>query len=82
MRFVRDMAEVSRPCFPDDIVAAVKHLRGRRVLGRAHLDVLSDYGYRERPPDPRYRDEAEAHRLWDQALDRLTTVLQAKEIVQ
>jgi len=39
------------------------------------------YGLREFPPDPRCSEEVEHARWWDDAMDRLTTVLRAKGIV-
>jgi hypothetical protein len=51
-------------------------------LGVRHLAVLGHFGVLGRPPDPRCREEEEeAARLWEQAIDRLTTVLRAKGIV-
>jgi len=43
---------------------------------------LGTYGLYERPPDPRCRKEQNAFHLWDEALDRLTTVLRQKGIVE
>lgn len=82
MRFVRDMAPVARPCYPDDIFRAVKRLSESRSLSRGHLTVLRKFGALERPPDPRCEEEAGASRLWTQALDHLAAVLKAKEIIR
>lgn len=54
----------------------------RRNIGREHLAALGRYGWRERPPDPRRREEERPARLWDEALDRLSTVLRKKGIVE
>lgn len=82
MKFVRDMGDVVRPCFPDDIFRVIKRLALIKSLSRAHVDVLWKYGNLERPPDPRCEEEAPEALLWDQALDRMTTILRTKEIVQ
>ncbi len=71
-----------RPCCPDDIYIAVMGLLRRRVIGSEHLRVLCVYGIREDPPDTRCRDEQRQARLWDEALDRLTTVLRSKGIIE
>jgi hypothetical protein len=70
-----------RPCDPDDIYVAVLALQRRAVLHGSHLNTLGRYGVRGRPPDPRCREEATAAKLWDEALDRLTTVLRDKGII-
>lgn len=70
-----------RPCDPDDIYVALLALQRRAVLRPAHLETLGRYGVQGRPPDPRRREEAAAARLWDEALDRLTTVLREKGII-
>jgi len=75
-------ASFSRPCDPDDIYCAVMSLKRKRRLCGSHLSVLGTFGVAGRPPDVRRRDEAGAARLWDEALDRLTTVLRTKGIVE
>lgn len=70
-----------RPCDPDDIYRAAVSLKRKGLLGRRHLAVLGHFGVSGRPPDPRCREEEEPARLWEQAIDRLTTVLQQKGIV-
>jgi hypothetical protein len=71
----------SRPCDPDDIYRAIMSLRRREVIGSAHLTVLAKFGLIGRPPDPRCADQAQAARLWSEALDRLCTVLRDKGII-
>lgn len=71
----------SRPCDPDDIYRAIVGLHHRGLVGRTHLTVLGTFGLIGRPPDARCADEATAARLWAEALDRLSTILQAKGIV-
>lgn len=73
--------DTTRPCDPDDIYRAVAGLVRRGRIGRRHLGVLSRFGLRESPPDPRCGDEVQAARLWTESLDRLTTVLRRKAIV-
>jgi len=73
---------IARPCDPDDLYRAVKDLTTRRRITHHHVRVLSEYGYSERPPDPRCREEQRPYRLWNEALDRLTTVLKHKEILE
>ncbi len=70
-----------RPCDADDIYCAVKTLSRQGLLAGTHLAVLGKFGLAGRPPDVRAPDEATAARLWDEALDRLTTVLRGKGIV-
>ncbi len=71
----------SRPCDPDDIYRAIMTLQRRGVLTNAHLAVLGSFGLAGRAPDPRCVEEALAARLWAEALDRLSTVLRAKGIL-
>jgi hypothetical protein len=70
-----------RPCDPDDIYRAVSGLARIGRIGHEHLHVLAHFGLREAPPDPRCPGERRAARLWDESLDRLTTVLRQKAIV-
>ena len=72
---------IARPCDPDDIYRAVVGLRQKGKLHRNHLQVLASYGKKETPPDPRDWEQNWAARLWDEALDRLTTVLNQKGIL-
>jgi len=81
-RFERGMELFARPCDPDDIYRAVKTLTRQKLINRSHIRVLHRYGNLERAPDPRDWDEERCHVLWDQALDRLSTVLRSKDIVQ
>jgi len=77
-----DEADVVRPCDPDDVYRAVMELVRGRILGRYHLKVLASFGIAECAPDSRIREHERAARLWDEALDRLTTILRKKGIVQ
>ena len=53
----------------------------KKIIGQEHLKVLAIYGWNDCAPDPRLPDEERAAFLWDDALDRLTTELEAKGIV-
>jgi len=81
VRFDDAPGMMARPCDPDDIYRAVVGLRRRRRIGDGHLRVLWTFGLCGRSPDRRCRDEERPARLWDEAVDALTTVLKAKEIV-
>ncbi len=73
---------VPRPCEPIDVLRAIDRLYRQRRLLREHLSVLAHYGRRLLAPDPRRRQEERALSLWDEALDRLDTVLRRKGIVR
>ena len=81
-RLEKGANSVQRPCHPDDIYRAAVGLFRDGAIGRLHLKVLATYGLAERPPDPRCSNETLGYRLWHEALDRLTTVLQTKGIVE
>ncbi|PIW26572.1 MAG: hypothetical protein COW30_14265 [Rhodospirillales bacterium CG15_BIG_FIL_POST_REV_8_21_14_020_66_15] len=70
-----------RPCEADDVYLAALTLVRAGVLRLLHLRTLLDFGVRERAPDARVGDEAQAARLWDEALDRMATVLRRKGIL-
>ena len=67
---------MARPCEADDVYLAAVSLVRARVLKALHLRTLLEFGARDRPPD-----EAWPARLWDEALDRMTTVLRRKGIL-
>jgi len=80
-RYRAGQSDVARPCEPDDLLASVEALvRGGR-LRAAHVRALFGFGRRLAAPDPRRREEERAARLWDEALDRLSTVWRRKGIV-
>ena len=72
----------ARPCDPDDLFLAVAGLRRKRRLSAEHLKTLGAFGLGERPPDPRCRHEERQARLWDEARDKLFTVLKTKGIIE
>jgi hypothetical protein len=80
-RLTNGQGEFERPCDADDIYRAVMALVRRGILAGTHLAVLGKFGLAGRPPDVRTADEATAARLWNEALDRLTTILRGKGIV-
>ncbi len=71
----------ARPCDPDDVYRAVIGLARRGILAGTHLKALAKFGLAGRPPDARCHDETSDARLWDEALDRLSTILRGKGIV-
>jgi len=77
-----DMAREARPCEPDDMYRAVKTLSDNKKITPHHVHVLAKYGHHERPPDPRCQEEVRPHRLWEEALDKLTTLLKKKDIIE
>lgn len=80
-RIIAGAGSVPRPCEPVDIQSALQRLHGQGRIDRRHVDVLVRYGRRLFAPDSRGRGEADHARLWDEALDALTTPLQMKGIV-
>ena len=76
-----DGGGLQRPCDPDDIYVAAATLHRRGILSRLHMSVLGTFGLRGHPPDARRREEQGSARLWDEALDRLSSVLRKKGIV-
>jgi hypothetical protein len=81
-RFGESSGGIKRPCEPDDLYRAAMALARRGLINSQHLVILGTFGLQERPPDPRRRDEYRAFQLWDEALDRLTTALRQKGIVE
>ena len=80
-RFVAGMALQERPCSPDDLIGSAERMGAAGRLKPTHLRVLAGYGRRLLAPDGRTRHEQKAARLWDEALDLLTTVWRRKGIV-
>ncbi len=80
-RSVAGMGAEARPCDPEDVVKSVERLYRVGRLTPHHLRVLVDYGARLTEPNRDDRSESRAARLWDEALDLLTTPFRAKGIV-
>lgn len=80
-RPVAGLALYPRPCEPDDLVRTVDRLHRFGRISSHHVRILSDYGRRLMPPDINAPEEELDARLWDEALDLMTTPLRHKEIV-
>lgn len=80
-RFVAGLSQHERPCLPDDLIVSAERLGANGMLHANHLKVLADYGRRFFAPDRRLRDEERAARLWDEALDKLSTIWRRKGIL-
>ncbi len=80
-RYRAGLAALARPCEPDDLLVSLEALVRSGRLRTAHIRTLFAYGRKLAAPDARRRDETDAARLWDEALDRLTTPLREKGIV-
>lgn len=74
-------ARVPRPCEPRDIMVVLSRLVRKQVIDRQQVIILFRHARLGRPPDSRYRGEADAARAWLEALDRLSTELVRKGIV-
>jgi hypothetical protein len=81
VRFREAMGAVRRPCEPDDVYKAIVFLYRRTAINFHHVDVLANFGMKERPPDPRIKTEEELWCRWNEALDKLGTILKQKKIV-
>lgn len=81
-RFEFNAKDTARPCTPEDIARAVLLLSRTRKISNLHVRTLNRFGYLERPPDPRDRCEERAYLLWEEALDRLSTLLKSKGILE
>ncbi len=70
-RFTAGLGDVPRPCEPDDIARELRRLQIQRKLRPSHLAALHHAG------------DGSRHyaKLWDEAMDRLTTPLRLKGIV-
>ncbi len=80
-RYRAGLAALARPCEPDDLLVSLETLVRAGRLRAAHIRTLFAYGRKLAAPDARRGDETQAARLWDEALDRLTTPLRQKGIV-
>ncbi|MBI2235765.1 MAG: hypothetical protein HYU60_02210 [Magnetospirillum sp.] len=80
-RSVASAGATCRPCDPDDIYRAVDALYRRRRIDRTHVSILGRYGLRLCPPSPDGGGGRGEFTLWQEALDRLATILRHKGIV-
>ena len=81
-RITAGLGLVARPCDPEDVLMAAERLLRRGQLRQGHLRVLGEAGRAGLPPDPRLRASQTPARLWDEAIDRLATVLMTRGIVR
>jgi hypothetical protein len=77
-----DIDATMRPCDPDDVYCAANRLLRSGIIGGAHAKVLGHFGLLQRTPDPRCPEQANAARFWTEAMDRLSSPLRAKGIVE
>lgn len=73
---------VIRPCVLDDIYLCVEKLFFAKKIGGRHVKTLIKYGRMLCPPDIRVEDEAMEALWWDDAMDKLETLLRKKGIVR
>lgn len=81
-RFSAGAGLLSRPCEPIDILKILDRLYRNRRLLRDHLLVLRHYGRRYMAPDARRIKEVRAASLWNEAMERIESVLEDKGIVR
>jgi hypothetical protein len=80
-RYSANKGAIARPCDPDDVV---KCLDGLYRLGRinlVHARILRIWGERQMPPSLAVAAERQDHKLWTEALERLSWPLRGKGIV-
>jgi hypothetical protein len=80
-RYSAGKGSISRPCEPDDVIRCLDTLYRKRRIDLAHARVLRLWGERQIAPNPAVVAECHDHRLWTEALDRLTWPLRVKGIV-
>jgi hypothetical protein len=80
-RYSAGKGKVSRPCEPDDVVRCLDALYRKRRIDLAHARVLRIWGERQIAPNLAVAAERHDHRLWVEALERLTWPLRVKGIV-
>ncbi|MBD5398134.1 hypothetical protein HDR60_01345 [bacterium] len=73
---------IVRPCMLDDIYLSVVKLYLAKKISERHLKTLIKYGRLQCPPDSRIKDEEMEALWWDDAIDKLETVLRKKGIVR
>lgn len=73
---------VVRPCLLDDIYLSVEKLYWAKKISNRHVKTLIKYGRMLCPPDARIKDEEMEALWWDDAMDKLETVLRKKGIVR
>ncbi len=78
----RQGTKIARSFDPDDVVRCLDQLYRHRRIDVSHARILRIWGERQTPPDRRYEGEAADHRIWTEAIARLTAPLRAKGIVR
>lgn len=76
------LKSTQKPCESADVMNAFQRLIGAGVLHSRHADVAVRYGVAQRRPNGLARSEAQAALLWEEAMDRLTTPLRGKGIIE
>ncbi len=74
--------KIIRPCYLDDIYIVVSKLYLARKISERHLKTLIKYGKMQVVPDHRILEEQEEALWWDDAMDKLETILMKKGIVR
>jgi hypothetical protein len=80
-RYTANKGAVMRPCDPDDVVKCLDGLYRQGRINLAHARALRLWGERQMPPSPAVAAERHDHKLWIEALDRLSWPLRVKGIV-
>jgi len=80
-RIQSNLGLYKRPCEPSDILKILERLRRHRQLDMNHFRVMRHYGDRMMAPDKYRANEMFAARIWGEAMDVLSEVLIAKDIV-
>lgn len=73
---------VVRPCGVDDIYLSVLKLYFAKKISERHLKTLVKYGRMFCAPDYRILEEQDEALWWDDAMDKLETVLLNEKIVR
>jgi hypothetical protein len=75
-------AVVIRPCVIDDVYVCAVKLYLARKIGERHIKTLVKYGRAQMPPDMRIAGQEDEALWWDDAMDKLETLLIKKGIVR
>jgi hypothetical protein len=72
---------LSRPCSLSDIYVCVVKLSLCGILKKRHVNTLVKFGRRLSPPDHRLDEEVEEAIWWEEAMDKLQTIMLGKGFV-
>lgn len=75
-------ALVPRPCAVDDVYVCALKLYLARKISERHVKTLVKYGRAQVPPDARVAGQEDEALWWDDAMDKLETILMKKGIVR